>query len=113
MTRGFFKAGLNQTATYWQYGGSDKFGKRVLFSPVTISCRWENKNVLFIGPDNKEHLSNAIVYCETDLTVNGYIGEGDLTAYSNPSTLPAAKRIQQVNRSPSLDGSCNVIKVLV
>lgn len=104
---------LRQTGTYWASLGKDGFGKRLLAAPVTIVCRWENKNVLFRGPDNQEHTSSAIVFCLSELDLNGFLALGDYTATLNPYTLPQAKEIRQVNKSPDLANTYNVVKVML
>lgn len=104
---------LKQTATYWASLGKDEFGKRILAAPVTIVCRWEKKSVLFKGSDNKEHLSSSIVFCLSELDLNGFLALGDYTGSNNPYTLKEAKEIKQVNKSPDLSNSYNVVKVLL
>ena len=94
--------GLKQTATRWTvtpngYGG-DTFG-----TPTTLKCRWEERNETFIGPvDRREHISQSVVFTDTDLAVGDYLCLGDKTATADPTSIPEADKVQKFNRITDL-----------
>jgi hypothetical protein len=103
---------MNQTATYWPFASVDGYGQSSFSSPVQILCRWENKAVLFRNAQGQEMTSQSIVYPAVEIGVKGYLKRGtDATA--DPVGLDDAYEVQQVNRSPALDNSKELLKVFL
>ncbi len=86
---------LNQDVTHWPNTGSDGYGGFTFGTPVKVDGRWEDKAVLFVGPNNEEEVSEAVVLLVTDINVGDYLGEGDLTATADPTTIAGPYRIRQ------------------
>ncbi len=95
---------LNQTATYWAKDGEDDFGNTSFSSPQTIECRWEDNSEMFRDDNGNEVMSNAVVYVNKDLELEGYLYLGDNDA-NDPTTLDNAREIRKFEKMPSVDGS--------
>jgi len=79
---------LKQTAVYWALAGNS--GQGPTFSdPVEVTCRWDWKQEKFMagGGIVEELVSQAVVLCETDLAVGGFIALTDLDSLSS-SQIP-------------------------
>lgn len=99
---------LNETLTYWAPGGNDGFGGTSFASPVSISGRWQNRQVLFRDADGRERVSEAVVYVSQELATGGYLYRGESTA-SDP--VADAKEIRAKQASPSLGNEQTLHKV--
>lgn len=98
--------------TYWPPASPDGFGQVVFGAPVfPVACRWQDTQKIFRDASGQEVMSEAIVYLETDLALNGYVVLGDQSAESDPRNLDAAREIRQTNSSASLDGDQALRKV--
>ena len=106
---------LNQKAVYWGTPVTDGYGKLTFSVPVEIDVRWEDKMELFLTFNGKEKLSQAVIYSETDMDIDGYLYLGLLSELStaektNPLLEVTAYPIKQFKKSPDLTGSIYVRK---
>ena len=92
---------LRQTATYWAPSTPDGFGSRSYSAPVAVNCRWTQKQELFVDSAGKEVLSQAVVWCDTDVALEGYLYLGTSTE-TDPSTLDGAFEIRQWEKTLSV-----------
>lgn len=99
-----YTRGMNQTATYWAPGARDVYGKRAMATPIRITCRWQSKTEVVVGPDGKEFTSSAIIYPDQALLREGWLYLGNVTT-ADPRTVEGAKEIKQIAQSPSLNNS--------
>jgi len=99
-----FARNLNQDATHWPVTGSDGYGGFTYGAPVRHDCRWQDKNELFLTPDNEEVVSAAIVYLNTDIAVGDFLAEGDYATEPvvDPGTISTAKRVRNFGKSTDL-----------
>lgn len=105
---------LKQNATYWPPIANDAFGAKIVSNGIAIKVRWENKSVYFRSVDNREDVSQAIVYTnENDEVLEG--GKLSLGDYSGqiPPSNESVFEVRQVNKSPSLKGTYNVVKAIL
>ena len=94
---------LRQHATHWAYQGSNGYGGFQFAAPVLIDCRWEDTQVLFRTIDGREVVSRSIVYVADDLEIGDYLGEGDLTETTDPTTISSqAFQVRGYNRVTNL-----------
>lgn len=93
---------LLQTATHWALTGRGEFSGFTYATPVTLSCRWEDKQELFRSAQGEELTSKAIVYVATDVIEGDYLIEGDYTDVSDPATLSEAFRVMGFSKIPDL-----------
>ena len=92
-----------QSITYW-HTSPDGYGGFTFGAPTAIEGRWEDKNQLFLNLKGEEEVSSSIIYTDQQLTIGDYVYEGTSVA-ANPAALDGAKRIRQLNKTPSLNGS--------
>lgn len=65
---------LKQRAAYWApTGESDVTSQPILADPVVVKCRWEDKSEQFINAAGTLNISNAKVYVDLNLEVNGFL----------------------------------------
>ena len=76
---------LKSTVTYWTPGVRDMFGATT-FSKSTIKGRWEERAEQFLDRTGQGVISRAVVYVDTDITLDGFLLEGTSTA-ADPTTL--------------------------
>lgn len=103
--------GLNQTATYWAPGVIDGFGGVSFATPILIKCRFQTTTSLVRSAQGQELITSSVAYTDRKLAEEGYICEGDLTAYVNPKSVVEASLIVTSNMSPSLDATEVLYKV--
>lgn len=94
---------MNQVATYWAPLSGDGLGGIGFAAPILVSCRWENRAVLYKSRDGKDVVSRAVVYPDQPLLDRGWLALDDRTATADPKSVTGAQEIQQVGASPSLD----------
>lgn len=93
---------LREDVTHWPISGSDGYGGFTFNSPVKLKGRWEEKAVLFLSANNEEQVSEAVVFVDTEVAAGDYLGRGDLTATSDPTTIADTRRIRQYQRTTDL-----------
>lgn len=96
----------HQTAVYWGSPVPDGYGQCTFAAAIEIDCRWEDKQELFIDSNSKEVLSQAVVYVDRDVDLNGYLylgKESDLDSnHTNPQIIDGAREIRQFAKLPNL-----------
>ena len=108
---------LNQTAIYWSSPVPDGYGGYTYGTPVDIAVRWEDKQELFIDLQAKERISNAIIYKETALDLNGYLYLGTIasldsgTDLTNPEILLGAFPILKVDVTVNIKATDTLVKI--
>ena len=107
---GFHTRNFYQDATYWTAGAKDLYGNPTWSSPVTVKCRWEDKQVKTIDFQGNEIISNSIVYLDVDLTLGDYLYNGISTDSSPPIS---AKEVRNFSKIPSLKGNAYQHKVIL
>ena len=97
---------LRDSITHWPLTGSDGFGGFTFGAPILLKGRWQDKNEVFITPNNEEVVSAAIVYLNTDIAEGDYLAQGDhaTVPIANPATLSTAHRVRNYGRSTDLRG---------
>lgn len=113
-----FSEYMEQTATYWEPGVPDGTGGLDFSSvtPVLITCRWQDKSELFRDQQGREQISNAVVYPDRAVAIRGYLALGDHTGSDDPDDpreVEGAAEIRAIQKSPSLDGSETLHKVML
>lgn len=99
-----------EKATYWAPATANGYGGTSFATPVTLLVRWQDKRERLITPEGKEFISNAEVYCDQDLSRNGWLFRGVSTDASPPS---GAYRIEMFNRSQNPSGTIVVQKAIL
>jgi phenylalanyl-tRNA synthetase beta subunit len=92
---------LNQTATYWAPSSIDGFNVVTFSTPESVSCRWEDKQELFLNYNMDQELSHAVVYLNQDIEIGGYLYLGTSTAV-DPGTVDGAREIRAFNKIPNV-----------
>lgn len=100
---------MKDTATYWAPTGEDKYGKTSFSTPVTLTCRWEDRVEQILNKKGSEIVSKSRIYISepADVSIDGYLFFGT-SAELNPIGLVGAWEIQQLGRSPDLRGLKNL-----
>ena len=95
-----------QTLVYWGSPVPDGYGGATFAAAVELSCRWEDKQELFVAPNGKEVLSQSVVYVGVDVDIGGYLYlglESDLDSnHTNPEIISGAREIRQFSKLPTL-----------
>lgn len=108
----FVTRNLPHTLTHWGVT-TDGYGGFTYDAPVTYSCRWESKNVMFVDSTGEEVVSNAVAMLASELEVGDYVAEGDQTSIADPTTLRKAYRIKQANKVTDLRNTATFHKVFL
>lgn len=100
---------LNQTAVYWSPGTKTGFGGQATYAIGTeISCRWEQKQELFIDATGEEVRSNAVVIVSQDVAFGGWLYLGTLDSIASGSqsapNLVDAFPIRAFTKIPDMKG---------
>ena len=104
---------LREDITHWPATGSDGYGGFTFGTPVKIKGRWEERAVLFINADQEESVSESIVYLGTDIAVGDYLGQGDLVATPDPTTISGPRRIRQRQKTTDLRNLLSIRKAFL
>jgi len=101
------KKWYKQTAVYWGSPTPDGSGGETFAAPAEISVRWETYTELLVDTSGSEHVTNAKVWCESDLVENGYLYLGTITSISEslrtyPLSVEGAFPIIKVEEVPSV-----------
>jgi len=106
-----------QKAVYWADSGTtDGFGSSVYQTPLEIDVRWELKNELYVDDKGNENTSQAVIYPNTELTLNGYLYLGELADLSveqqaDPILLDDSFIISKIQKIPSINNIEFMFKV--
>lgn len=101
---------LKQTLTKWSAGATDVYGNPTWSSPVTVKCRWEDKQIKTLDFQGNEIISNSVVYVGEDISFGDYVYLGVSTVSSPPA---AAKEVRNFSKSPSINASSFERKVIL
>lgn len=99
-----FNNAFRQVATYWApLGGDNGFGKINLAAPVSVKCRWEDKQDQTIDAKGKEIISKAYVYFPDtqQVGIGGYLLLG-ISTNLDPRQVTSAWEIKNTNRVPNI-----------
>ena len=92
---------LRAKVTYWTPGARDLFGA-ITFTKQTIKGRWENRADQFIDRTGQEVVSRAVVYLDTDVSLDGYLFEGSSTAADPTAADVDAHQVRGIRKIPDL-----------
>ena len=94
---------LREDVTHWPVTGTDGYGGFTYGTPISLKGRWEDKNELFVTPENEEVMSSAIVYLNTDISPGDYLAQGDhaTVPIANPTTA-GGRRIRNYGKVTDL-----------
>jgi hypothetical protein len=101
---------MKQTATYWAPGAAGPTGQATFAAPITLSCRWEDKQVLFKDSNGKDSVSQAIVYVDRQLAVEGFIYLG-VSVGTDPRGI--GHEIKAVGKTVNVRAKKRLNKVIV
>ena len=103
---------MPQDLTYWAFAGVDAYSQSTFSAPVTVKCRWQDKQELFRNAQGQERVSSAIIYPVQALGVKGFVKLG-IDATVSPLGVSGAHEIQSAGTSPNLNSSLTLNKVWV
>jgi len=106
----YYSRNMPDTATYWAPVGNDGFGGTGYDAPVTMPCRWQGTNELFRDAMGNEVTSSAVVYLPRGVSNGGALMLGESAATTPPSE---AREIRRVNRTHNLNGTIQLVKVML
>ena len=78
---------MKQKAVYWAAPVNDGYGGFAYDVPVEIDCRWEEKQEKFTDINGEDHLSQAVIYVNSDVIIGGQLSLmllADLSSSSMP-----------------------------
>lgn len=109
---------LNQKLVYWPYVKKSATGAPVVGDAVELSCRWEDRQILFRTAQGQESMSNAVIWVDQDLTLEGYLYLGlltdlDSTTEGDPTELDNAYEIRAYTKIPNVKGTDYERKAIV
>ena len=96
--------------TKWSAGSTDIYGNPTWSSPITLKCRWEDKQIKTKDFQGNDIISNSIVYVNEDLSFGDYIYLGVSTASSPPA---AAKEVRNFSKTPNINATSYERKVIL
>jgi len=101
---------LKQTVVYW--GNPETTGVGYSYdNAIEINGRWEDRQEIFIDADGRKQLSQAVVYVDQDVDVNGYLYLGELEDlgdsssamdWSDPQIVSGSYMIRAFKKTPNL-----------
>lgn len=94
-----------QSCVYWEPTGQlSKNNDPIYADPVQMTCRWVEVNELFLDSNGKEQVSNAKVYTELDVKLDGYLMLGTLDdlVTNNPLDNTGIHKIRKFTKLPNL-----------
>ena len=105
----FTERNLTQTAIYWGNPVDDGYGAYTYDTPVEISCRWEDVNMVdTVDPKVVGYVVRCEVILDQDVDENGMMFLGGLadiseSDYGDPAGL-GAYPIVRFDKIPTVDG---------
>ena len=112
---------MRQTATYWAKPTSNGYAL-VFGSPSVISCRWEDKQTLFLSIEGEQIAASSVVYTANAVAVGGFLILGNYSSTSTTTTTESgatfkppddAQEILAVEKQISLKNDQTLYKVLL
>lgn len=104
------------TATYWGNPTPDGYGGWSFDTPVVLDpdagtgVRWQDRVELFVDDEGQERRSQAVVYPQQELALNGWLARGSHAA-ADPHDVDGAVPIRQVSKTDNLKGTRTLYKV--
>ncbi len=95
---------LNQKATHWALTGADASGDSSYATPVTIDCRWEERNVVFTNAEGEEAAAAGVVFTKVDVDPGDMLFLGSSSTV-DPASVEGTRRVEGVSKIPQLTGS--------
>jgi len=99
-----------EKATYWAPSSANGFGGTSFAAPVPLFVRWQDKRERLTTEDGKDFVSNAVIYCDAELSKNGWLLRGDSTEAQPPGE---GYKIEMTHRSQNPSGTIVVHKVVL
>jgi hypothetical protein len=96
----FAQKNLRQDITYWPPSAQNIYGHASSGEPILIKGRWENMNQQIRKASGEEVMSRAEVFVDRDLSISGFLAQGDLTTEVTPPE--GALEIQDFRTTPDL-----------
>lgn len=93
----WYRRHLWDTITYWTTGTKDKWGDETFSAPTSIKGRWENRVEQFIDFRGETVVSNAIVYLDSEVELDGWLYLGT-SASTTPKSVSGAYSIRRLDR---------------
>lgn len=91
---------------YWEYDGTDMYGKPSYKDPVQIRCRWQASDGENLTSDGNETLNTKTkVYTLIDIKINSVLMLGtleDITDETSPTNNDNAYEVFQFEKIPDL-----------
>lgn len=95
-----FTRNYKEDVTIWI--ATQGFAGFTFSAPIVVKGRWEQKAIMFRTPEGNEEASEATVYIrDQDVSVGDWIFLG-ISAASDPTQLPTARRVRQFHKTPDL-----------
>ena len=102
----------NQIATYWSKGTQNEYNEYTYSTPVAVAVRWEDHKIAFTDDVGREIISDAVVYPETELQVEGFIMLG-ASSEINPINEDSAYEIKQTDTTVNLRNTKTLYKAFL
>lgn len=95
---------LKQPITYWApTGETNDFNEYLLEDPVLLYGKWELKETIVRNQHGDELVCQNVVFLGQEVSVNGWLAQGDVTSESDPRSDDAqGVQIQQFFSTPDL-----------
>jgi hypothetical protein len=97
----FFERLLNQTCTYWAPGTYGQYGKTAFSAPVTLACRWEDREDIERDQNGNEFKTRAVVWTDRPVLNSGYLFLGTSSS-ADPTSVTGAHEIRMFRVIPSV-----------
>ena len=101
---------MTDVITYWSPGLMDVFGELDFATPMELAGRWQATNELFTDINNREQISNAIVYLNMEVEVGGWLFLG-FDPSNDPKEVAGAYEVKKVDATHRLKSSDMLYKV--
>ena len=116
---GWYERLLKQTAVWWANPVNDGYGVLTFDDPAELSCRWEQRQELYVDAFGQDRRSQAVVYVYPSSTVDvgdwlllGDFDDVTSSQEADPQTISAgAYEVRKVGHSPSVRGTLTTRKL--
>ena len=114
----FMSDTLKQFAVWWPKSADPGDMGRTWGTVSEISVRWITRGVLFTDVAGKEQRSEAVVYCQDDVSEEDYIYFGRLADLSgaeqaDPFQVQNSREVRRFEKTPSIDADVFVRRAFV
>lgn len=107
----WYRRNLHDTITYWAAGTKDKWGDETFSAPTSLTGRWENRTEQFLDFRGETRVSNALVYVDSEVELDGWIYLGTSSSTS-PKSVDGAYSIRRVDRLGGFRASDGAIYIV-